>query len=125
MSWVKLDDQFFRHPKAIEAGKDGRALYVAGLCFCASGLTDGWITTLALPHVLADAGVKPSVVRVLERVGLWEESIGSWYVHDYHDFNPKAADVRAARAQRAEAGRRGGLRSKPGSKTEANGEANA
>lgn len=123
MSWVKLDDQFFRHPKAIEAGKDGRALYIAGLCFCSSSLTDGWITAAALPHVATDAGVKISVARVLERVGFWEEMVGRWFVHDYHDFNPKACDVRATRAQRAEAGRRGGLGSKPGSKNEANGQA--
>lgn len=122
MSWVKLDDQFFRHPKAIEAGKDGRALYVAGLCFCAASLTDGWITSTALPYVAQDAGVRLSTVRVLERVGLWEENVDRWYVHDYREFNPSAAQVRETRAKRAEAGKLGG---RPPGKAEANGNQSA
>lgn len=108
MTWVKLDDQFFRNPKALAAGKDGRALYLAGVCFCAAQLTDGWLATEALPGVAADAGVKVSVARLLERVGLWEQGVGGFWIHDYLKYNPPAERVRDLRAKKAAAGAKGG-----------------
>lgn len=33
VTWVKLDDGFLTHPKALTAGKGGRALWLAGLLF--------------------------------------------------------------------------------------------
>jgi hypothetical protein len=110
MTWVKLDDQFFLNPKSVSAGKDGRALYLAGLCYCASQLTDGFIATKALPMIAASAGVKISQARVLERFGLWEEGIGGFWVHDYLTYNPKASEVRALREKKAAAGALGGSR---------------
>lgn len=108
MSWVKLDDQFFMNPKSLAAGKDGRELYLAGLCYCAAQLTDGFIATAALPVVAASAGVKLSTARKLEQVGLWEESIGGFRVHDYLNYNPRATEVRALREKKAAAGAVGG-----------------
>jgi hypothetical protein len=43
MPWVKLDDRFFTNPKVIGAGRDARDLYLAGLCYCAAELTDGFV----------------------------------------------------------------------------------
>lgn len=108
MTWVRLDDSFFRHPKAVEAGKDGRSLFLAGLCYCGQQLTDGWISQKVLPQVASDAGVKLSVARVLESVRLWDEGLGGFWVHDYLDYNPSAKDVKEARAKRAAAGAKGG-----------------
>lgn len=110
MTWVKLDDSFFLHPKAVAAGKDGRELFLASLCYCAGQLTDGFVAQAALPIVVAQAGVKISVARVLERVRLWDEGIGGFWVHDYLDYNPSAAEVREARAKKAAAGALGGSR---------------
>lgn len=110
MSWVKLDDQFFRHPKAVEAGRDGRDLYLAGLCYCASGLTDGVIPIRALRILAADAEIDvadAAASRLLE-VGLWEQTVNGYFVHDYHDYNPTRERVQATREARAEAGSRGG-----------------
>lgn len=127
MTWVKLDDQFFLHPKSLAAGKDGRELYLAGLCYCAGQLTDGFIATAALPVVAATAGVKLSVARKLEQVGLWEETIGGFRVHDYLNYNPRATEVRAMREKKAAAGALGGKQRalRLAAETEANGQANA
>ena len=125
--WAKIDDQFFDHPKARAAGKDGRALFMAGLCWSAGQLTDGFIAITDLSLIAAKAGVRGAfTARELVNVGLWEKTIGGWRIHDYADFNPSADVVMEIRQQRAKAGRRGGLRSRPpGSKREANPEANA
>lgn len=87
MTWVRLDDGFFRHPKARAAGKDGRALFVAGLCWSADNLTDGFIPTASLAQVLHDAEVRaPTVVRLVD-AGLWEPTDVGWHIHDFLDFN--------------------------------------
>lgn len=125
MSWAKLDDGFFRHPKARAAGKDGRALFLASLTWTAGHLTDGKIASHDLQLIAAEAEVngKRTAARLVE-VGLWDEDDSGWLVHDYLEYNPTAEQSLAIKAKRAEAGRIGGSKPK-GSKRQANGEANA
>ncbi|MCK9356986.1 MAG: hypothetical protein M0R22_07590 [Dehalococcoidia bacterium] len=121
MSWVKLDDQFFMHPKVLAAGRDARDLYLAGLTYTAGQLTDGYLPGEALPLIAAMAGVADAqglAERLLD-VYLWEKAPSGYVIHDYLDYNPTGDDVRATREARAEAGRRGGL-SKSAGKTLAN-----
>lgn len=54
---------------------------------------------------------------------LWERVSGGYQVHDFADYQPSREEVIALRATRAEAGRKGGLRS--GSTRRSKGEANA
>ncbi len=112
MSWVKIDDQFFTHPKVLAAGKDGRALFIAGLCYSASHLTDGLVPTAALGLVASSADVpRRSTAKRLVDVGLWHEVGDGWKIHDYHDHQPYAEAVKAQRDEvsrrRSEAGRKG------------------
>lgn len=109
MAWVKLDDQFFRHPKVVEAGRDARDLYLAGLCFCGSGLTDGSIPAQALRILGADADIDDPrhAASILVIVGLWEATSSGFIVHDYHDYQPSAEKVKADRVAAAERMRRG------------------
>jgi hypothetical protein len=51
MPWVKLDDGFYSNPKVIKVPPLARSLYVAGLCHCATGLTDGAIDKAALTRL--------------------------------------------------------------------------
>ncbi len=110
MAWVKLDDQFFRHPKAVEAGRDGRDLYIASLCYCGSALTDGVIPGRALRILAADAEIDDAAEAAerLVAVGLWVRTSTGFMVHDYHDYNPTKERVLATRDARAEAGSKGG-----------------
>lgn len=109
--WVKLDDGFFLHPKAQAAGKDGRALFIAGLCWSAGQLTDGTIPKSSVPVIAAMAGVKPSEAKRLVAAGLWHDRGDEYEIHAYLEYQPSGSTVRARRdelsAKRAEAGRRG------------------
>lgn len=127
MTWVKLDDAFHRNPKAREAGLRGRALYIAGLCYCSAELTDGAIMKTMLPVLAAEADVKPADARRLVDVGLWVDVGDRYVVHDYLAWNPTAAEARERRAKRQAAGRLGGQRSveQKRSRSEASGQANA
>ena len=104
MAWVRLDDQFFRNPKVIAAGRDARDLYLAGLCYCGQGLTDGIIAPTVLRMLAADADIDDvrGAATQLVSVGLWTEIAGGYQVHDYHQYNPTSDKVKADRAAAAE-----------------------
>lgn len=97
MTWVKLDDQFFRKPKARQVGLPGRALFLAGLCYCAGNLTDGVIPKSSLPVLLAEAEVTRGVVQRLVAVGWWEDRGDHYLVPDFLEFNMSRADVEGRR----------------------------
>ncbi len=85
MAWVKLDDQFFMHPKVLAAGRDARDLYLAGLTYTAGQLTDGYLPGEALPLIAAMAGVSDAdglTERLLD-VRLLEETPSGYVIHDY------------------------------------------
>lgn len=106
MTWVRLDDQFFRHAKARAAGRDGRALYLAGLCFASANLTDGIIRSIDLPLVAAEAEVRPSTSRALVDARLWDVIEGGWQIHDWDHLNPSAEEVKERREKEREKKRR-------------------
>lgn len=126
MAWVKLDDGFFLNPKIVAAGRDARDMYLAGLTYSAGQLTDGFLGEGVIPLVAAMAGVSDAreLVERLVELKLWEAIPGGYQIHDYHDYNPSAAKVRALRKARAEAGRKGG-RASGASNTEATPQAKA
>lgn len=126
MTWVRLDDQFFRHAKARAAGKDGRALYLAALCFASANLTDGIIRSIDLPLLAAEAEVKPSTARRLVDAGLWHVVEGGWRIHDWEHRNPSADEVKERREKEREKKQRyrrggGGRYVSPGDRRRDNG----
>lgn len=102
MTWVRLDDGFYRNRKARLAGKDGRALFLASCCYSAAALTDGHIAKVDLPVLCADAEVKPAVAKRLVEVGLWHEVDDGWQIHGFLELNPSKEKVEADRAAAAE-----------------------
>ena len=108
--WVKLDDNFAEHPKLIKAGPRAGWLHVAALCYCSRQLTDGHIPETALRLLMAGGRVLAD--RLVE-AGLWEPEGDGWHIHDYLDYQPSAAKVRAERQsaqERMQRHRSGGVR---------------
>jgi hypothetical protein len=110
MPWIKVDDQIAHHPKFMAAGAVASWLWVCGQSYCARYLTDGFVPESALP-TLGNVTNPKAHAQTLVRVGLWELAEGGYRVHDYLQFQPSRADVEERRRQRANAGRKGGLRS--------------
>lgn len=104
--WIRLDVAYFRNPKALEAGRDGRALHLASICWSGAELTDGRIPPSALPTVLHDAGVGRRAVDLVVDSGLWIPNGSGYVIHDYADMNPTRADVEADRQEWRERQRR-------------------
>lgn len=97
MAWVKLDDSMPTHPKVMAAGPQAFALDVAGLCYSARHLTDGFIPNSALPALLPGLKTPSKHVHKLIQVGRWSEVEDGWIIHDYHDYQPTSEQVRSDR----------------------------
>ena len=102
MTWIRLEDSFFRHRKVIELSKDAKLLFVAGLCYCGEQMTDGFISSAAVRVVAATVGVKASASKELVECGLWHKQGDGYDVHDYLKHQTSAAEIREKRQQTAE-----------------------
>lgn len=118
MPWVRIDEEFYHHPKLVQAGPLGMALQVAALCYCNKHLTDGFIPTNAARSLLSwehvdderrvwtlaetsghaghDVESDHIIGRLLE-VGVWEETRGGYRIHDYDQYQPTREKVIAER----------------------------
>jgi hypothetical protein len=125
MPWVRIDEEFPRHPKVVKAGPLGMAMHVAALCYCNQYLTDGFVPRAIVAGLIDLSGIGMRqwmgevagggedatwelVVQDLEAAGLWEREQGGWRIHDYHDYQPSREHVLKVREVRQEAGRKGG-----------------
>jgi hypothetical protein len=101
MAWVKLDDQFFTHPKVLDRTKDAKLLYMACLTYAAANLTDGYVSPAALRLSAAMVDVEMSVAAELVRCGLWIQMSSGYQINDYLEYNPSSEDVKQQRAENA------------------------
>lgn len=114
--WVRLDVDYFRNPKALQAGRDGRALHLAAICYSGAQLTDGEIAGDAMRMVLGDAAVPRRAVDLCVEAGLLLPSERGFVVHDFTATNGTREEVleriaaenaRKARWRASRAGRNG------------------
>lgn len=111
MTWVRLDEDWADNVKVVSVSKDARLLYIVALCYCAGQENDGRFPARYLPVLGAKAECEDlaGCVGELIEVGLWEEAgEGFVQVHDFTEKNPSKERLAELRAQRAEAGRKGG-----------------
>ncbi len=106
MSWVRVDDKIAFHRKVVKVGNEAFGAWMRMTTWSADHLSDGVVPT-AIAWVIVGHG-RESVIEALLEAGLLERSGDDFAVHDYHDHNPLAADVRAARDEASEAKRRAG-----------------
>lgn len=109
MSWARFDDQYPDHPKIVDVGPLGMALHTAATCYCARYLTDGFVPAAMMARLInldginiVNNGISNAVTNAmltdeLTRAGLFDETTGGFFVHDYLDYNPPAAQVKAER----------------------------
>jgi hypothetical protein len=104
MTWVRLDDKFYQHPKVMGLSDKAYRCHVNGLCFSAQYDLDGEIPATALASLRGT----PKVAAELVEARLWDTtSRGGWVIHDYLVYNRSKLQVEEARAKKADAGRRG------------------
>lgn len=108
--WVKIADDFFRHPKAVGVGRDARILFICSICYAGNMRTDGFVPEGALRTLAAECEISnvKSCVSRLVTARLWEVADNGYRIHDYLAWQRSGESTRDISAKRAEAGRRGG-----------------
>lgn len=121
MDWVKLDTNFFTHPKAMQVGPFGRLLYITGLCWSGRHEVDGQVPRYALPALAMTAGVPAEMAeetaQKLVTAGLWDPNFvgvsGSgdvvedgWVIHGWADHQPTREELARRRSEARDRKRR-------------------
>lgn len=87
MAWVKLDDGFFLHPKAIAAGRDARALFIAAACCANRTDTEGHLNRDAMTTAGRMAGIDTVDVAALAdrlaQLGMLSACDDGWLIEDW------------------------------------------
>jgi hypothetical protein len=107
MAWGKVDDNFAFHPKVLQAGNEAIGLWTRAMSYSCQQLTDGFVPVEAVAALGSDASVAGRLVQA----GLWDEAEGGWVFHQWNEYQPSGAEVKARRdqisAKRSEAGKKG------------------
>ena len=95
MTWFRVDDGFWSHPKTIALPPGAVALWVRAGSYCGKHLTDGYVPANMLPML---QGTLDDVDQLVE-AGLWRPVEGGWAFHDWSGYQ----DTREAVERRREA----------------------
>lgn len=109
MSWVRLDDDFYDHPRFANVSALGVAWWIVGLAWCNRNLTDGRIPMKRACLLLPLEGVAmvngshgedataDNIIGELLDAGLWEEVEGfAFQIRDYHQYQRTSDEIRGA-----------------------------
>ncbi|MGC5398053.1 mucin-2 [Streptomyces sp. DT20] len=110
MTWFKVDDTAYGHPKVLKAGNPAFGLWARCGAYAAQHLTEGTV-----PGVVAQLYGTAPQVRRLVAAGLWHEhghtcthpkckepAPGDYYMHDFLIYNPTKATVEQGRDRAAD-----------------------
>ena len=97
MTWTKLDDSFWSHPKVTGAGNEAAGAYVRMLSYCGKHLTDGRV-----PDEIARFIARPKVIEQLQEFSFVVKNGKGYLIPDYLEFNPSREQVLEERRKAAE-----------------------
>lgn len=80
-SWVRVETRFVNHPKVLDIGPLGEALWLRGLCYAGEQLTDGFVPDSYIKRMGDMKG--PTIAARLVEAGLWDQVDGGYQIHDY------------------------------------------
>ena len=115
MAWFRVDDTFPMNVKSLSCSLNAIGLWTLAGAWSCQQLTDG-----AIPRSIVEAFASrvleanvdgASIASELVASGLWDETPDGYQFHDWDDYQYTAKEVEDRRAKRAEAGRKGGIKS--------------
>ena len=95
MTWFKVDDGFWSHPKTLVLTAQAVALWVRAGSYCGKHLTDGYVAATILPMLQGT----PNDAAELIDAGLWKAVKKGYVFHDWEQYQ----DTREAVEKRREA----------------------
>jgi hypothetical protein len=106
MGIAKFDDGLPEGPKFIAAGPIACWLWFASVCYARRAFTDGFIPKPKVPALVLGLKQPFTQAAKLVEVGLWDDVVGGYQVHDFLDWNPSKKDIESYRASDKERKRR-------------------
>ena len=91
--FLKILCDISKQAKFIEAGPIAGWLWLAGVGHCRLSSTDGFIHKDVVPGLVPRLKSPYTHAAMLVAVGLWEDAVGGYQVHDYLDMNPSKAEL--------------------------------
>jgi len=76
--WIRVDTRFTTHPKVIDIGPLGEALWLRGLCYAGEHLTDGFVPAGFIRRMNDLDGV--DIAETLVAAGLWTHAPNGYQV---------------------------------------------
>ena len=95
VTWFKVDDGFWSHPKTLALTPEAVALWVRAGSYCGKHLTDGFVSIAILPMLQGDDIAADELVAA----GLWRKAKNGYAFHDWNQYQ----DTREAVEKRREA----------------------
>lgn len=106
MAWVKIDDQFYDHPRWADAPGDSIALWLASMAWCnRNDSTTGLIPRTKTHGLVNVRNLKTTLADLVAR-GALHESPAGYVIHDYAEYQ-QPEKVRQIAEKRAANGRKG------------------
>jgi hypothetical protein len=93
MSWVRIDDKTWSHPKFAGLSAGATRLWLFGLCWCNQQESDGFVPS-AMLRVLRGS---PADAAGLVAAGLWVVGPDGWRYHDYLEYQPSRDQLASQR----------------------------
>ena len=102
---IYLDDNIVRHPKILKAGTRvggangpacALAVFLDGLGYARQHLTDGFVPKQVVA-ACALVAHPLTIATALVAAKLWEIVPEGFHIHDYHDWNKSAAEIKRQR----------------------------
>lgn len=107
MTWYKVDDKAWSHPKFIRLSSLSFGVWARIGSYCSDQLTDGFVETETVHTICPESrAVVERAIAELVRADLWEPCDRGHRYHDWADHQPTRAEVEAARAAARERQRR-------------------
>lgn len=97
MTWFKVDDGFWSHPKVLNLSDGAVALWVRAGSYCCQHLTDGVVSSKIL-RVLGDE----KSAKELVDSGLWKTNKDGYKFHDWTEYQETSDVVKDRRKQARE-----------------------
>lgn len=90
MSWAKLDDGFYDHPKVLGASLEAVGLFCRSLSYCSRHATDGHVTLAVCTWLANDSVTAQRLAEELVTLKLWERNGDGYVIHDFLVYNPSS-----------------------------------
>lgn len=101
MTWFKVDDGFWSHPKTVTLSDAAVALWVRAGSYSCQHLTDGEISASVLRMVGTEQAAEELV-----GLNLWVTEPGGWRFHDWDEYQETSVTVKKRRDDARERQRR-------------------